>query len=73
MFQLQVELVSLLQMELYSIRLKELEFLLSAPGRVPTNRAEMEATLRAMEDLMQNLQQSAERLTGQRISSCFLT
>ncbi|XP_023191049.1 laminin subunit gamma-2 [Xiphophorus maculatus] len=53
------------KMELYSIRLKELEFLLSAPGRVPTNRAEMEATLRAMEDLMQNLQQSAQRLTDQ--------
>ncbi|XP_014880340.1 laminin subunit gamma-2 isoform X2 [Poecilia latipinna] len=56
------------KMELYSIKLKELELLFSEPGRVPTNRAEMEAALRAMEGLMKNLQQDAEQLTDQEKS-----
>ncbi|XP_008432897.1 laminin subunit gamma-2 isoform X2 [Poecilia reticulata] len=53
------------KMDLYSSKLKELELLFSEPGRVPTNRAEMEAALRAMESLMKNLQQDAEQLTDQ--------
>ncbi|XP_007578146.1 laminin subunit gamma-2 isoform X2 [Poecilia formosa] len=56
------------KMELYSIKLKELELLFSEPGQVPTNRAEMEAALRAMEGLMKNLQQDAEQLTDQEKS-----
>lgn len=51
-------------MEVYAAKLKELEVLFSEPGRVPTNQAEMEAALRAMEELVKNLQENTKELTG---------
>ncbi|KAM4728868.1 laminin subunit gamma-2 [Anableps anableps] len=53
------------KMEVYSLKLKELEVLFSEPGRVPTNQAEMEAALRTMEELVKNLQENTEELTEQ--------
>lgn len=51
------------KMEVYAAKLKDLEILFSEPGRVPTNQAGMEAVLRAMEELVKNLQDNTKELT----------
>lgn len=54
-------------MEHYTARLKELERLFSNvdSGSNPAGDASMEATLRAVEELVRNLQDDAEELTGE--------
>ncbi|KAI3375169.1 hypothetical protein L3Q82_021076, partial [Scortum barcoo] len=52
------------KMETYTSKLKELETLFSDGGLKPANSAEMEATLRAVAELVDDLQDDTELLTG---------
>lgn len=54
------------QMEAYAAKLKELEILYSNTdgGLRPANSAEMEATLRETEKLVDDLQDNSEQLKG---------
>lgn len=58
-------------MDAYGAKLKELETLFSDMdgGLKPTNAAEMEAALKAIEALVVNLQDNAEELTGETTST----
>lgn len=56
-------------MEAYGAKLKELETLFSDMdgGLKPANNAEIEASLRAIEELVNNLQDETEQLSGRTV------
>lgn len=56
-----------LQMEAYAAKLKDLETLSNMDGGLkPANSAELEAALRAAEELVDDLQYDTELIAGQK-------